>query len=674
MKKLFILLPILLVFISIFRVWFLNGTVSGFDHPYFYTDRIKEFTFFPTVWDSVYGNGFGENLLKYFWVETYLRFVSQLYGNILKLPWEMIQRLSWFLPFIVISLVSPYYFIKSLNLFQKNYFSYALSIIIYSLNTYILMVVAGGQMNLALAYSVTPLVFITFIKNTHAAFETNKLHLKLSLITGLTFALLVMLDLRYALLIFLASASYFCFYILFFQKKHLLKSILTIFVIPFITVFLVHSYWIIPLLQFHSIPVDEVNTLQISGNLVSFLSFARFENTLSLLHPNWPENIFGKVYFMRPEFLFIPIIAFGSLLFIQKEKEKKKRITIVFFALLGLLGAFLAKGANDPFGSFYLWAFNHIPGFVLFRDSSKFYIYIALAYTVLVPYSIVNFYKLLQTKLNNKTRTFLSKLFIIVVMLYFIFLINPAITGKLPGTLSYHKIPQEYQKLADFLRAQPDFSRTAWFPEKQKYAYLTSKHPAISLVSYFKTNDQKKLLAIINNPKTQTLFQEASIHYIIVPYDPDGEIFVNDGHYSDQEYKKTIKEIEGVKWLKRVATFKILGVFEVENYKDHFWVPSQKFAVTYKPLSQTEYQLDIKNGIKGDRVIFNDYYDDNWTASVIDSKQLIGSQKYNRYNSFILPKNGNYSLKIFYKTEQQVLWHIYFSLIILLMIVAYLAL
>ena len=37
-------------------------------------------------------------------------------------------------------------------------------------------------------------------------------------------------------------------------------------------------------------------------------------HALSLLHPNWPENLFGKVYFLQPEFLILPILAFSAFL------------------------------------------------------------------------------------------------------------------------------------------------------------------------------------------------------------------------------------------------------------------------------------------------------------------------------------------------------------------------
>ncbi len=51
--------------------------------------------------------------------------------------------------------------------------------------------------------------------------------------------------------------------------------------------------------------------------MLHFLSFADFSHTLAFLHPNWPENLFGKVYFLQPEFLLLPVIAFSALFFVK---------------------------------------------------------------------------------------------------------------------------------------------------------------------------------------------------------------------------------------------------------------------------------------------------------------------------------------------------------------------
>ena len=73
---------------------------------------------------------------------------------------------------------------------------------------------------------------------------------------------------------------------------------------------------------------------------------------------------------------------------IEREKNVIIKKQIRFFLILSLLGVFLAKGSNEPFGQIYIWLFEHIPGFVMFRDPTKWYMLIAVSYSVLIPYSI----------------------------------------------------------------------------------------------------------------------------------------------------------------------------------------------------------------------------------------------------------------------------------------------
>ena len=148
----------------------------------------------------------------------------------------------------------------------------------------------------------------------------------------------------------------------------------------------VNAFWVIPMAVMKNNPLESLGSAYTSIDALKFYSFADFSHALSLLHPNWPENLFGKTYFLQSEFVIIPLIAFASLLFIGQRADSKKQI--VFFSILALIGAFLAKGAQEPFGSVYQWMFTHVPGFVMFRDPTKWYVLVALGYSVLVPITL----------------------------------------------------------------------------------------------------------------------------------------------------------------------------------------------------------------------------------------------------------------------------------------------
>lgn len=234
------------------------------------------------------------------------------------------------------------------------------------------MVVGGGQMGVAMAYALTPLVLSVFVKMFRAP------GVKRQAMAGLILTFQTMFDPRISLLTLGAVALYG----LINQNLASLKRL----ILPILITLGFHSIWLLSMIK----AVQNVlPTTHGESNWISFLSFADFSNAISLLHPNWPENIFGKVYFLRAEFLILPILAFSSLFF-TKIKSDKKRIqtNILFFASLALVGAFLAKGSNPPFGGIYPWLFENLPMMKLFRDPTKFYFLVALAYSILISYTL----------------------------------------------------------------------------------------------------------------------------------------------------------------------------------------------------------------------------------------------------------------------------------------------
>src|SRR5581483_5170090 len=181
--------------------------------------------------------------------------------------------------------------------------------IIYAINTYILLVILGGQMGVGLAYALVPLVILLFIKT----FDHPTL--KASLLTGLVLALQLLLDVRF---VYMTLIIVFAYWVLVSQSLKL-RFFLYSFILPAVCTILLNSFWILPTL-FHG--GSAVSSNLASSNSFSFFSFADFPHALGFLHPNWPENIFGKVYFMNWQFLLLPALAFSGLLFIDTKQFK----------------------------------------------------------------------------------------------------------------------------------------------------------------------------------------------------------------------------------------------------------------------------------------------------------------------------------------------------------------
>ncbi len=665
MKTINILLVFLFTFL-IYRFFISDTPIVANDWPLLFRQSRDFFPFWTISWDYMGAGGIGTSAFKTMWIDLYANFVYFV-SNLANIPWWLSQRIFWLIPFILISIFSSY---KFSSLFVKNPVYKTLSAIIYSFNTYILLIVGGGQFGIAFSYTLAPLVLYALF-GLFEKTNVNKLILS-SLLSGL----LIALDPRIGILVFVIAAFWYLFLVRDF-KFNKLKYIF----LNFSIAGLLNSYWVLPgLLSIvnSSISGSVTNYFSLPG--VKFLSFATFENSISFLHPNWPENIFGKIYFQRPEFLLLPILAFGSMLFLKNSKseirnpkqiqnskfkilnnstiEQSNNKSILFFVVLGLLGVFLAKGTNDPFGGIYLFLFQNIPGFNLFRDPTKFYILIALSYSILIPYSVWQIsewaikrikFSIFNFQFSIKSKTFnVQNLFLLFTISYLLFLLRPAISGELTGIFKPKQIPSEYVKLSDYLKEDKDFSRTLWIPKKQKYGFFDPNHPAADSEVLFRGKRPEDI--------SQSELRDLSIKYLIVPFDSDGEIFLRDRKYDEKSYLRTIERVERI-GLKRIDGFGKVKVYQTQNHKDHFWCDCDAF-IEYKFINPSEYEVSIQNAKKGDVLIFSEGYDKNWIAESLALKGetfRAQSEKFgNNLNSFVFPENGDYSLKIIYMPQKWV--------------------
>ncbi len=629
----------------------------GGDFRFFWTENIGNFAHLPLAWDSSLNTGIGQSQIGSLWINSYLNFTA-MFSN-LGLSWNLIGLIFWILPAIILSFFSSFYLF---NYLFKDKIKYSLLAgFIYVFNTYFLMILTGGQVGVALSYSLVPLVLLTFIR------ITKNPTLKNALLSGLILGLQILFDPRIVYVTLIAVSLYLLFNL---AELKIIKNKLLL-LVPFVVAVLLNSFWILPLVLTKSsgLPAgfDNVSSFK-------FFSFADFSHALSLLHPNWPENIFGKIYFLNPQFLVLPIIAFLSLLFY------KTRI-ILFFCLLALTGAFLAKGANPPFGELNQWLFQNFPGMVMFRDPTKFYILVALSYSMLIPYSIfqITFFvksKIIHSassgqnlKLQFKIQKYLPNTLLLIVFFYLLFLTRPI---WIDSTFKPKEVPLEYVILKDFINTEPKFFRILWIPQWQRFGFFSNNHPAIGRGEVFE-GDAKSQLKQLQGKGAQELLSNFSVKYIIIPLDSEGEIFLKDRKYNEEERKRIEKELDKISWLNKLNNLNDLNhfsnkiaVYEINNPKNHFWSPSTTLGINYQYVNATEYKVQVKNAKSGDLLVFSEGFDKNWTAynsefRIQSSRMQLpeqsdsGQKKLDvSLNSFELPDRGNYELKVVYGPQKYV--------------------
>lgn len=600
---------IILLFKNIFSLTW----ISGGDYINFSKENLIFIQNYPfTAWDSAIN--LGQNSVGILHSAPYnflLSWIGKLsgYENIL---WE---RIVWWIPFFVISFFSAYKLFK--NFFPKIPF-WVLSPIIFVCNSYVLMLLGGGQIaGVGMAYAISPLVLLYFIKVIDAN-KFSRSNIKVAIIAGLILAIQVMFDLRIAYVTLVAVVLYFI----------VDRKFSFLFIIPLGVTALLHAFWLIPAILFKVNTLNELGSAYNSLEAVKFFSFAKLENTIALLHPNWPENIFGKIYFMRPEFIILPLLAYAALLFKTVEKSSKKMI--LFFALLGLMGAFLAKGANDPFGQIYLWLFEYVPGFTMFRDPTKWYLLIALSYSVLIPFSIFHL---------AKKRYYI---FVLVFVFYLLYLLHPALFNNLSGTLKASSISPDYRQFNELLATDQSFYRVLWIPAKDEFGSLSQNHPAVYAQDFFKTTSASAIVKELEEEDMKNLLKQSAIKYIVLPFDSERK-----------DHKELVSKLGKIDWLKERHEFGNINVFELDNHKGRFWSSAKGLRISYRYDSPTQYTVSLKDGKKGDLLIFSESFNPGWKA-LKDTSELSSMKYDNLFNSFRLPEDGSYELKVYYKQQDVV--------------------
>jgi hypothetical protein len=271
-------------------------------------------------------------------------------------------------------------------------------------------------------------------------------------------------------------------------------------------------------------------------------------------------------------------------------------------------------------------------------------------------FSIFNHQFLINSKVFNA-----QNVIIVLFIIFWLFTIRQAVLGQLGGTFKQHTIPQEYVELEKFLSSQSNFSRTFWIPSLQKFGYYSSLHPAVNGENFFHVASISRVLDLLGKQETENKLQEASIKYVIVPYDSEGELFVTGRKYDNKMYKDTIASAFSIPWLTRINGFGKIAVFQVPSPKEHFFlVPITNCGlriagcpkiVKITFMNPTKYEVTLQNVQKGDRLVFSESYDSHWELT----SQKIPSEKYHGLlNSFVLSNSGSYTVTVEFTLQKWV--------------------
>lgn len=479
-----ILIPVSIVFRNFFVLS--NPLVWG-DAPFFYPENLKELFNPPFSWD-IRNNNFGasQNSILWLFLPTYL---MGLLNHLFNLNHDMSIRIIFYFPFLIFSLIGNLLLLKKMGLSDL---AKTFGTLFYLLNSYILVVIDGGQIGIALSYGLFPWAFYTLLN------FIDKNALKRFLVTTLAHFLIFNTDLRIALiLVFFETA-----WLTLFNFSNLKKNIFQIFFVYLITI-LLSGFWVLPF-------INNMNTGDVVGPALTETSFIKLNNSFYLFQPHFPNNDFGNLNKTPIYYLFFPFIFFLSIILCKK---KKLSFGLTF---LYLFFVFLAKGNNLPFGEIYKFFIENILFGSAFRDSSKFYIPSILIGSLLIGFTV--------DSIKEKFRRF-KFAWLGLIYIFLIISIYPAFLGSLNGVLGKPQDKEQFSEIYNLINKKNDF-RTLWFGEKPSLGFADWKHPSLAANLLYKEHPfasmidgEYDLYYFLHNKNISNWYELLGIKYIF--YSPN---------------------------------------------------------------------------------------------------------------------------------------------------------
>lgn len=325
------------------------------------------------------------------------------------------------------------------------------------------------------------------------------------------------------------------------------------------------AFWILPLEASASLTSNAAFDRSLFGS-----NFWSLPAALTLFYPFWTgyAPLWFNVQQVPAFFWVIPIFVATGLIIVRRN------ILLFYFAIVGLLGVLLAKQVQLPFSNLYQWLYANFPGFNAFREASKFYILIAIAYSAIIVLLLQHLYTAKNPKIKYGG-------YAVGFVVFGLFALNlkPLFLNQLGGVLAPRHIPTAYSNLNQLLDTRGSFYRSLWLPSISPWADQTDNRPVSSsanLLGNWQTtlntsNSEPiadQLASEVNEPISNTLATAADFKYIVVPLrdmQNNDDFFV----YYGNDRTNFVTALNNQPWLKRVN----FGNNDIAVYKNTSQTP-----------------------------------------------------------------------------------------------------
>lgn len=460
--------------------WFKNGAfIAGGDNSQFLDPASNFFDYFSSWWGKM--DTGSPNLFKsasfpgmFFWL-----IFEKIGLSVLNIQKIWLFLVTFFLPGIFM-----YFLVREVysSSEKKGVIAGFFASFIYVFNQYMMMDILKFRFFL----TFLPLLFLLWYKGLKLEKFSLKYPILFAIVTGLCASDSV--NFAYVAPIAIIFLIYFIFQLR--VKGNFNKSFLFL-LTTVVFVLLVNFWWIFSfLISLKSSGSAMFSFLKTSNTLTSssihevfrFMGFWAFRLTYNDGAKIVYHVPYSFRYYQLPLLLTtyaIPFFAFASLLFVKQKREK------IFFSFIALLGIFLTKGTNPPFGFFYQFLFDKLSFFSVFREPySKFMTMHLFAIPILAGFFLEDIYSFLKIKFNNKNnlKRYSGKFLLVSVSLVVIANGFPLLTGNNIQNKNWYgdtvaslwvKVPDYWQEAKSWFNQNDSRSRVMLSP-KTFYGYAHS--------------------------------------------------------------------------------------------------------------------------------------------------------------------------------------------------------
>lgn len=420
------------------------------------------------TWDHLYSTGHSDyRSLAHVFPE---RFFFVLLSSI-GISFEISEKMYLVILFLFPGL-SMYFFIKEL-LIEKQFKFIAgfFGGFLYVYNQYSLIEWNNPVPMFQWAYGTTPLLLLFFVKGLNGPD-----FLKSSII----FAIITLLNVGVGVNMASVIVQFFLIYLYGFwflittKNKQTTRKAFKFILASLIICFILNIWWLLPQLYgvfFNDMTpssfelVDNYNTilLQLNSKTSSLLNVFTLKSFYGWYDSfdGIPYYSFASTYNSTPSLILIsyllPFFAFCSLIIAKHDKN------IIYFSFIALIGIFFVKGIHTPFGEVFLWLFNNIPLFTLFRQPyDKFGMLVTLGYAITGGTTMGVVY----SKLKSLTKKYKGISLIILIIFFTIFLVYlwPWFTGDMFNSHAQISIPEYYFEANQWLENENGDFRILYLP------------------------------------------------------------------------------------------------------------------------------------------------------------------------------------------------------------------